>query len=143
METIKIAVNVLVIKQSKVLLGKRLNVTGNGTYGVPGGHLEFGEDLKAAAARELKEETGLVAEELEFLQVVNNPRKETHYLHVNFLATKWQGNVENKEPHKCEGWEWFDLNNLPKNIFLPHASFVPAYLEQVNYVERRLNDLVV
>ena len=27
------------------------------------------------------------------------------------------GKLENKEPFKCEGWEWIDANNLPSNVF--------------------------
>jgi 8-oxo-dGTP diphosphatase len=27
--------------------------------------------------------------------------------------------VQNLEPHKMEEWRWFDLTNLPDNLFLP------------------------
>lgn len=45
-----------------VILVKRKNPPNAGTWGFPGGHVELGETAAAAAARELLEETGVVAE---------------------------------------------------------------------------------
>ena len=56
------------VKNGKLLLGKRKNIYGAGTWGLPGGHLEFKEAMKTAASRELMEETGLKAENLEFVK---------------------------------------------------------------------------
>ena len=52
-----LGVNTFLIKDNKILLGKRLNVAGHGQWGLPGGHLEENEDLIEAAKRELLEET--------------------------------------------------------------------------------------
>lgn len=53
----KVGVGVIVIKNNKVLLGKRKNSHGQGTWCFPGGHLEFNESWKNCAIRETKEET--------------------------------------------------------------------------------------
>ncbi|MGJ8622867.1 MAG: NUDIX hydrolase [Yoonia sp.] len=45
----------------RLLLVKRRNAPNAGTWGFPGGHVELGETALAAAARELVEETGVVA----------------------------------------------------------------------------------
>jgi 8-oxo-dGTP pyrophosphatase MutT (NUDIX family) len=42
------------------------------TWGLPGGHLEFGESFEACGAREVLEETGLIVHDLRFLAVVNS-----------------------------------------------------------------------
>jgi 8-oxo-dGTP pyrophosphatase MutT (NUDIX family) len=55
---------------ANVLLQRR---GGDGTWGIPGGALELGESLEAAARRELTEETGLVAGALELLDVYSGP----------------------------------------------------------------------
>jgi len=50
----------LVCPAGRVLVGVRRGVAGAGTLALPGGHLELGESLAAAAARETEEETGIV-----------------------------------------------------------------------------------
>lgn len=55
------AVLAVVIRDGQVLLIKRANPPDAGLWGFPGGKLEFGETLLAAAERELFEETGVRA----------------------------------------------------------------------------------
>lgn len=131
---IKIGVNTFLIKDNRILLGKRLSKAGFGTWGLPGGHPEPGEQLIEGAKRELYEETGIKAIKLEFLQLINNPEQDEHYIQINFMAKEWFGEPEVKEPDKCERWEWFDLENLPKEIFYGHKAFIPAYKQKVGFI---------
>ena len=48
-----IGVAVIVIKENRVLLGKRKNSHDSGTWAFPGGHLEFKESIKDCARREV------------------------------------------------------------------------------------------
>ncbi len=131
-----VGVNIFVVKDGKLLLGKRKNVYGAGTWGLPGGHLEFGEKMEKAAARELKEETGIKAKKLTFLNLINDLHDDQHYLQIGFLV---QG-VENiepilKEPDKTEEWKWFDLDNLPEEIFPSHIKQIQAFREKKYFLE--------
>jgi 8-oxo-dGTP diphosphatase len=131
-QIVKIACDVILERDGKVLMGKRLNAVGAGSYGMPGGHLEFGESLQNCAKRELLEETGLIAEELEFVAIVSQPQTVTpqHYVHFVFKCSRFKGEPVNIEPDRCEGWEWFDINNLPANIFASQKDFIPMYLSK-------------
>ena len=84
----RVGVNVLVIRQDKLLLGDRKGdiLPHGGGWGLPGGHLEQGEYMKQAAARELEEETGLRAKDLQFVVLSNNNRGDAHYIQIGFLA---------------------------------------------------------
>ncbi|KAL6538886.1 Nudix (Nucleoside diphosphate linked moiety X)-type motif 1 [Orobanche minor] len=121
----KVAVVVFLLKERNVLLGRRRSSVGRDTFALPGGHLEFGESFEECAAREVKEETGLDIDKLQFLTVTNNVvSKVDNPLHIvaifmrAFLADPNQM-PQNPEPDKCEGWDWYDWDDLPKPLFGP------------------------
>lgn len=72
-----------------LLIGKRTTTHGNGTYSFPGGHLEYGEDFGACAARELMEETNLTFQEyvddLKPVATLNNIFRDTQKHYVTIL----------------------------------------------------------
>jgi 8-oxo-dGTP diphosphatase len=56
-----LAVSTAVIRDGRVLVAERANAPGAGLYSLPGGMVELGETLMEGAARELREEVGVVA----------------------------------------------------------------------------------
>jgi 8-oxo-dGTP diphosphatase len=54
-----VGVGAVVIREGQVLLVRRGRPPGEGLWAIPGGVVELGETLQAAAEREIKEETGL------------------------------------------------------------------------------------
>lgn len=116
----KIWVGVIVCRDSKILLGKRKNSHGDGTWSFPGGHLEWGESWEECARRETLEEVGIELGELSFETATNDvfdPAK--HYVTIFMKWDYKDGEVTNLEPEKCERWEWFSWENLPAPLFLP------------------------
>lgn len=93
--------------------------------------MEFGESNEAAAVREAKEETGLdiPAACVTFGGVTNDFFQESnkHYITLNLLATEFHGKPQVMEPDKFEKWQWFALDNLPANLFLPCQKFLENY----------------
>ncbi|HBK33402.1 TPA: DNA mismatch repair protein MutT [Candidatus Uhrbacteria bacterium] len=129
-QTFHVGINVFVIKDNHLLLGKRRDVYGDGTWGLPGGHLETGEALIDAAARELMEETGLYAASFAFSNLVNNRNSNKPYLQIGFIAQEVRGEPENKEPDRCEAWQWFPFDHLPDDLFPPHIKQIENFLQQ-------------
>jgi 8-oxo-dGTP diphosphatase len=65
-----IAVSVAVFREGKVLIAERMKPPLAGVFTLPGGMVENGERLEAAASRELREETGIAAALLGFTRHV-------------------------------------------------------------------------
>ncbi|MBI5404911.1 MAG: NUDIX domain-containing protein [Candidatus Kerfeldbacteria bacterium] len=125
---VRVGVGVLVRNGNQVLLGKRKGSHGAGEWAFPGGHLEYLEGFTECAKREVREETGLEITNIRFLFLANvDAYKPKHYVHIHLTADVSGGTLELKEPEKCEGWEWFDLDQIPE----PRFTFVNLTIESL------------
>ena len=112
----------LVDPDNQILMGHRLSRHGQGLWGIPGGHVEFGEDPSCTAQRETKEETGIDIPSPYLLGITSDlfPENDTHYITLFYVTTVPKGTIPKRmEPDKFDAWEWFDLRQLPDNLFLP------------------------
>jgi 8-oxo-dGTP diphosphatase len=116
-----VVVAVFVLKDKKVLMGKRVGSIGAGTWGLPGGKLDFFEELEACAIRETFEEAGIKIKNLRLGTIVNDffVKEKLHYLSVYFIADYASGTVTIKEPNKCAEWKWVDWENPSKPLYVP------------------------
>lgn len=115
----KVAVGAILVRDGKVLLGKRKGAHGAGEWSFPGGHLEYGESWEECAIRETLEETGLVVKNMQFVGVTNNlfPKDHKHYITLFMAGACVKGEPELREPDQCEVWEWFAWDDLPTPKF--------------------------
>jgi 8-oxo-dGTP diphosphatase len=128
-----VGVGVIVVRDGRVLLGHRIGSHGDGTWALPGGHLEFGETVEACARREVREETGLTLQRIGAGPYTSDlfaePRR--HYVTLFVVAQSGPGEPQVCEPTKCTEWRWFDWSALPAPLFAPlrtllDTGFVPA-----------------
>ncbi len=134
----KVGAGLIIIKDNKVLMSKRKNAHGPGTFAGPGGGLNYMESPKEAVLRELLEECGseLKISEPELLCAVHwEEYAPIHYIGIGFVADYLSGEAQITEPDKFEGWGWYDLNNLPQPLFGVMASYVDAYQNNKPYIE--------
>ncbi len=119
-----VGVGVCIVKDGKVLFGKRKNAHGDGSWCFPGGHLEFNESWEECAKREVLEETGLEIKNVRFTTATNDifPVEGKHYITIFMCADYAGGEAKIIEPEKCEAWEWFDCNAPPPPLFIPHQT---------------------
>lgn len=115
--TFPVTVHLFFFRDNQILLLRRFN-TGyaDGQYSVPAGHLDGGETVLAAAAREAQEEVGILleADDIQYSSVMHRRDGDER---VDFFVNiiKWEGEPANAEPDKCDELCWVDVNALPHN----------------------------
>ncbi len=125
----KVGVGVLIVKDGKVLLGKRKGAHGEGTWCPPGGHLEMGESWATCAARETREEAGIEISGTRLFNVSNDLiDADHHYVSIIMLAEWSWGSPRVCEPEKLLDWQWFDWDALPDPLFEPIEKLIRAGL---------------
>jgi len=115
----KVGVAVFVTQGEKFLLQKRIGKGEKGTWGLPGGHLEFGESWEECAARETREEAGIEIKNVRFWRANNDIFEDRHYITLFMFSEYHEGDVSVMEPEKCEAWEWFEWDDLPSPLYPP------------------------
>jgi 8-oxo-dGTP diphosphatase len=83
-------VGVVCLRGNQVLLIQRGKEPRKGEWSIPGGRMEVGETVAAAALRELHEETGVEAELLGLLDVIDHISDHGHAVLIDFAA-RWRG----------------------------------------------------
>ena len=120
-ENIKQGVGVWLFNPSgQVLMGLRLSKHGFNTWSAPGGKPEAKESLVDTAIRETFEETGIVLKPrtLKLISITDDVYPDSHYLTTHYRVDNVSSVPRVMEPNKCKEWRWFDVNKLPKNLFL-------------------------
>ncbi len=124
MGIVKAGVAVVVVKENKILIGKRKGSHGAGQWAFPGGHIEFGEIFQQTAEREVFEETSLEVYcepfdhhgRFEICTTLDILTPESQYVTVYLKALYISGTLTNKEPNKCEEWKWTTLDEINEMI---------------------------
>ena len=102
----KVGIGVMIIKDGKVLLGKRKGSHGAGEFAWPGGHMEYMESFADCAKREVQEETGMEIENIRFLRLMNlKDYAPKHYVDIGLLAEWKSGEPKIMEPDEIVEWQ--------------------------------------
>src|SRR2546422_10122585 len=115
----RVGVSLFVKNGDRILLEKRQHTThGNGTWGPPSGHIDYGEAPERAAVRETQEETGVTVSDVKFRVITNDvfEAEQVHYITVWFEAKYVSGEPKVNSPEEESEVGWFSWNALPQPL---------------------------
>ncbi len=120
----RVGTAVWIIKDGKLLLGKREKGSGVGSWCVPGGALDMNESPTAGAIREVQEETGVTVERPGLMAVMNDidSEKGSHWVTLHFVA-KWVSGEPRDAVGEIGNWTWYEWGKLPEPLFAPTRNF--------------------
>lgn len=113
-----VAVGTIVVHDGRVLLARRGKEPAVGRWSVPGGAVHLGEELRAAARREIREECGIEVELTDVIEVIERVTRDAedriqyHYVIVDYLA-KWAGGEPTPSPEALEV-RWVPPEDFPR-----------------------------
>lgn len=136
----------LVNAEGKVFVGQRIDPSAHGFWQMPQGGIDKGEDVRAAALRELEEEVGVPAHMVEVIAQTSKPIRydlppellgkvwkgkyrgqEQHWFLGRFLGEDADINLEAHDPAEFNEWRWIVPEQLPELI----VPFKRAVYEEV------------
>lgn len=117
----KVGVGVIIVKDGEVLMQKRINAHGDGTWSFPGGHLEWDESPEECAIRETREEMGIEIGDVRPASFTNYifTAEDKHYVTLFLTAKVVSGEPHIMETDKTDDLGWFSWDELPRPLFLP------------------------
>jgi mutator protein MutT len=110
-----VGVGAVIVENGRVLLVRRGQEPLKGKWTLPGGMLELGEALLEGVVREVREETGLVVEPVELVELLDRVHREDdrvryHYVIADYLCRVVGGDLEAASDADAVRWverkEW-------------------------------------
>lgn len=120
-----LTIDIIIGLQDGIVLIERKNPP----YGwaLPGGFVDYGESLEAAAAREAKEETGLELEELKQFRAYSAPERDPRHHTVSVVFTA-KGRGEPAAADDASRLWVFPLDRLPAELAFDHGKILADYV---------------
>ncbi len=138
---IKVGVGVLIISNDKVLLGHRVSnyedtggIHEGDSWTCPGGKQEYNETIVECAIRETLEETNLDISDIKVFNAEDDISVDRHFITIHVIANSFRGELKVMEPDKIDEWKWFDLDNLPNNLYSPSRKEIEAFKNVSNNI---------
>ena len=119
--------------RTQVLLVNRDREPFKGKWAVPGGFVDMDEELEAAVARELQEETGLTGVKLEQMRTFGRCGRDPRgrQISIAFIGIATEGQDKIRPGDDAAKAKWFDIEKLPKVLAFDHNEIIKFAVEKL------------
>ncbi len=135
-----VTVDSVIFRQTKncleVLLIKRGNEPYKGRWSLPGGFIEMDEELEDAAARELKEETGVSSVNLTQMRTYGTVGRDPRGRVISIVFRGMvKGNLKIKSGDDAADVKWFSVKGLPEKMGFDHRRIITDAIKMLKLAE--------
>ncbi|MBA2465390.1 MAG: NUDIX domain-containing protein [Nocardioidaceae bacterium] len=118
----------VIVKDDRVLLGRRAKAPFAGEWEVPGGFVERGEHPSDAAVREVFEELGIEVTLTGLVGIYVEPSARGENLQVTVYEATTTAEVATPDPAEVTEWAWFARAELPADLAGSHRTRLDDWL---------------
>jgi ADP-ribose pyrophosphatase YjhB (NUDIX family) len=120
-----LSIDAIIVRDGKILLGKRGAEPCKGMWGTVGGFNEWGETLEDTVVREVEEETGLTVTSCRLLNVYSDPARHPRQAVVGAYIAETTG--EPVPGDDIVDLKWVPLDEVPDELAFDHAKIIADY----------------
>lgn len=119
--------------EARILLGLKKVRLGKGYWNSVGGHVEDGEEVHEAAIREVFEEFGLIAHQVEKMGLLKIEGVLDEFIHIHvFKVREYSGGPSESDELKPK---WFKLGEIPFHNMWPNDKhWLPIFLNGDKFI---------
>lgn len=118
-------VDIIIEIEGRILLIERRNAPFG--WALPGGFVDYGESLEAAAVREAREETGLKLEKLRQFRAYSDPERDPRQHNISMVFTA-EAHGKPTAGDDAKHLKLFAPDQLPTALCFDHATILQDYL---------------
>lgn len=115
---------VILNEKNEVLLIKKTHPLFKDSWAIPGGHVDYGERVEDAVAREVKEEVNLEIKNPVLFGLYSDPARDPrwHVATAVYITREFSGAV--KGDYESSEQNWFALDQLPEKMVADHGQIL-------------------
>ena len=114
----------LITRENKILMVKRDIEPFKKFWVLPGGHVDYNEEVEQAIKREVKEELAINTKIKNLIGVYSDPKRDPRYHSVSVAYELKRQGGEISLNEEASAYDFFHMDNLPRKVGFDHRKII-------------------